>query len=144
MPLVAFYRHPQMADGHLNFCKPCVKDRVADHRSENIEKIQEYDRMRGLLPARKDAVKKRAHRYVGKYAEKKKGTPEQYRAHMLCRNAIRAGNLTPEPCARCGATSRIHAHHENYSKPLDVVWLCTRCHGERHREINEDRRRKAA
>jgi superfamily II helicase len=32
-----FYKHSQMADGHLNICKDCVKQRVSKHRALNWE-----------------------------------------------------------------------------------------------------------
>jgi ribosomal protein S27AE len=48
--------------------------------------------------------------------------------------AIRSGVLVRGPCSRCGA-AKTHAHHEDYSKPLDVVWLCARCHIQRHKEL---------
>jgi ribosomal protein S27AE len=47
--------------------------------------------------------------------------------------AILAGKLVRQPCSRCGALS-VDAHHEDYSKPLDVVWLCRKCHTLRHQE----------
>lgn len=37
-------------------------------------------------------------------------------------------------CEKCGAPSR-HKHHEDYSKPLDVTYLCIRCHRQRHKEL---------
>jgi len=49
--------------------------------------------------------------------------------------AVRDGALVPGPCERCGKPNG-HAHHEDYSKPLDVVWLCHRCHMRRHVEID--------
>jgi hypothetical protein len=54
------------------------------------------------------------------------------------RRAIVAGELTPPTlCAQCGKPSKpdaagrrtIHAHHHaGYEKPLDVEWLCVKCH----------------
>jgi hypothetical protein len=54
---------------------------------------------------------------------------------------ISAGRLVRQTCEalawggwRCGR-SPTYAHHEDYSAPLDVVWLCTRCHHSRHSEL---------
>ena len=41
-----FYKHPGMKDGRLNKCKVCARDDANKHRSENIEKVMEYDRNR--------------------------------------------------------------------------------------------------
>ena len=49
--------------------------------------------------------------------------------------AIRKGTLVRQPCSRCGAI-KTHAHHEDYSKPLEVIWLCSRCHTQRHKELS--------
>ena len=45
--------------------------------------------------------------------------------------AVRDGRLIPQPCEKCGA-SPTHAHHDDYSKPLDVRWLCPVHHAEHH------------
>lgn len=62
-------------------------------------------------------------------------TPEEAlkrgRAWSLVRRAIRDGFLTPAPCESCGA-ERSEAHHDNYDKPLDVRWLCNKCHKKEH------------
>jgi len=123
-------------------CKACVRAKVRQYRQENIERVKEYDRKRGQLPHRKAAVRARAHRYAGKYKDAfTEANPEKRAAHVAAGNAIRSGRLKALPCERCGYAVGVQAHHEDYSKPLDVIWLCTRCHGERHREINEERRR---
>lgn len=36
---------------------------------------------------------------------------------------------------RLGKCKEAQAHHEDYTKPFDVVWLCTKHHAERHREL---------
>lgn len=58
---------------------------------------------------------------------------------VVCK-AIKDGILTPKPCEVCGLRGktakgrrRIHAHHVDYNKPLDVMWLCQKHHAEWHK-----------
>jgi ribosomal protein S27AE len=51
--------------------------------------------------------------------------------HDVVYQAIRRGELVRQPCEVCGAT-KVHAHHDDYSKPLDVRWLCSRHHRLHH------------
>ena len=48
-------------------------------------------------------------------------------------DAVRRGKLTRKPCEKCGLPNA-HAHHNDYSKPLDVIWLCHVHHMEIHRK----------
>ena len=50
--------------------------------------------------------------------------------------AVKTGKLIkPERCEYCNRKAqRIEGHHEDYSKPLDVIWLCRSCHGKIHRQ----------
>jgi len=57
---------------------------------------------------------------------------DKYKARYAVRNALRNGVLKRLPCSSCGAENA-EAHHEDYSKPLSVEWLCRKCHGLRHR-----------
>ena len=139
-PEDSYYRQKS---GRMSSCKACIKARARKHRADNLERVREYDRARGLLPERKAAVRARAHKYIGKYTPYKETHPERRAAHIMVGNAIKAGTLKPTPCERCSFPFGIHAHHEDYAKPLEVNWLCVRCHGKRHREINEERRRVA-
>lgn len=52
---------------------------------------------------------------------------------QVCR-ALKSGKLTKMPCEVCG-DEWSEAHHEDYSKPLEVMWLCKRHHTDRHMEI---------
>lgn len=107
-PLSEFYRHPEMKDGHLNKCKDCTKRDVAERRSNNPE---------AELQTRVKACKR-------------KPTPKN--AYRAVDAALRCGVLIrPTVCSGCGCSDsehRIEAHHYDYSKPLDVIWLCTPCH----------------
>jgi ribosomal protein S27AE len=129
-PLEEFYKHSMMADGHVNKCKVCNKKDVIKHRLKNIERIREYDRQRGKLPERKrhNAVVNQAWR-----AEDRRRT----RAHNAVSRAISKGILARGLCCRCGSAKTL-AHHDDYDKPLDVMWLCQPCHKQRHKELKEE------
>jgi len=136
----AFYFHKQ-SNTRLNSCKECVKSRVRVYRAENIDRVREYDRERGLRPERKLRARQSAHKYKKPASGWRIKNKEKYKAHIAVSNAVRDGRLKkPERCERCSGRYAIHGHHEDYSKPLDVIWLCRFCHGERHREINQERR----
>lgn len=58
--------------------------------------------------------------------------PEKARAHDIVKRAKRNGKLIPRDCEKCSNGTNIQAHHEDYSKPLDVIWLCVPCHHRVH------------
>lgn len=81
-------------------------------------------------PNWKGGVSKDNMRYKMRFVSK---NPEKVRAHRLVRKALKDGALRPLPCQDCGASSDLtHAHHDDYSKPLDVRWLCQPCHNRHH------------
>jgi hypothetical protein len=54
---------------------------------------------------------------------------DKFKAQKLVRVAILRGELSvPDQCEKCGRASRLEAHHDDYSKPLAVLWLCKSCH----------------
>lgn len=44
---------------------------------------------------------------------------------------LKRGKIAKQPCVRCGS-SESQMHHEDYSKPLEVTWLCRPCHLQVH------------
>ena len=60
--------------------------------------------------------------------------PEKWKARSLAKYAVKIGALKKEVCKKCG-DDNVHAHHDDYKKPLQVIWLCPKHHAERHREI---------
>jgi len=102
-------------------CKECFRasERIRDRARENGRKTEH----------RAQTARVRARRNY-----KKVGTL-RYDAMIAVRNALKTGKLTPEPCKVCRAT-KTDAHHEDYNKPLDIVWLCRSHHKLRHIEIN--------
>lgn len=54
-------------------------------------------------------------------------------SNALLNNRIRSGDIKrPGKCSACGAECQPEAHHNDYSRPLDVEWLCRKCHQKRH------------
>lgn len=123
-------------------CKLCHNARTRAHRLTKVEYYRAYDRARSRLPHRKRDLAERNRLYDAMGRKRPEPSNEKRQARVTVGNAIRDGKLIPAPCERCGSEIEIHAHHEDYSKPLEVMWLCTTHHGERHREINEERRRR--
>lgn len=65
--------------------------------------------------------------------------PEIVRAHWTLHKAIKRGRVTRKPCESCGS-ERSQAHHEDYSKPLEVKWVCKKCHeAEHHPHLRQGR-----
>ena len=144
-PLSEFYKHPKMADGHVNKCKQCNKKDVRDNREKNIDYYRGYDRDRSMTPDRVEARKLYQQSEEGKevirkirkrYIEK---NPIKRAAHILVGNSVRDGRIfKSSKCECCGSTTkRLHGHHDDYARPLDVRWLCPPCHKRWHDENGE-------
>ena len=139
-PLSDFYKHKRMSDGHLNACKECVKARARRNREQNIDYYQAYDRERVNLPHRVEARKRYAQTEEGR--EKANAAKRRYiernslvrAAHLAVNSAIRDGKLIKQPCEVCAAIEDVQAHHDDYSKPLDVRWLCVYHHAQHHKQ----------
>ena len=65
--------------------------------------------------------------------------PEKATARIKVRQAIFNGKLIPLPCEKCNEL-KTEAHHTDYSKPLDVMWLCGPCHREEHKRLRREDR----
>jgi hypothetical protein len=132
-PLSEFYKHSAMADGHLNKCKECAKKDAQKNYRANIKHYKEYEKSRAMLPhriaARKAYSKTDAFAISRKVSMQKYRNkfPDKYKATTAVNNAVASGKLKKESCMICGMT-KAEAHHTDYSKHLDVLWLCRKCH----------------
>ncbi len=129
--LSEFYKHKKMSDGYLNKCKICTKKDVSNHRTCNIEKIREYDRKRANEPNRLVAKINYTKNYRAKNLEK-------YKAHQAVNSALKSGKLKKQNCTICGTWEKLESHHEDYSKPLDIIWFCSEHHKARHKELKNN------
>lgn len=139
-PLTEFYKHPAMLDGHVNKCKECNKLDVRQNRSKKIDYYKAYDKLRGNKPHRMASRLEYAQTEAGKLAKKKSIENYQNRypykkiATSAIANAIKRGKINkPKFCENCQETGKIHGHHDDYSKPYEVKWLCVKCHVSWHK-----------
>lgn len=140
-----FYPAQLRKCGTVGECSECTRRRVKDNRERRAEYYREYDAER----YQKDPRVRQRHR---KYQSTDRGKASMRRsrgrwlsenqdkrhAHVSLGNAVRSGKVVkPKSCENCGATGRIEGHHYDYSKPLDVKWLCRSCHVAIHREMED-------
>ena len=71
--------------------------------------------------------------YYEAIKEWQKNHPEAVKAHKKLAYAIKIGKvIKPKNCSGCNKEKRLSAHHEDYTKPLIVLWLCSSCHKLKH------------
>lgn len=117
-----FAKNRPMPDGRINKCKTCIASEQRARYQANRERYATYELRRQSLPKRKaDRLRYQQNR--------RKAHPDKARAWKMVYRAKRAGKLVPTPCLFCG-DKKVQAHHEDYSKPLEVLWLCFKCHRE--------------
>lgn len=126
----AFYSSKRSPSGLKSECKKCHC--ITTIASRDPSKARENNKrwMRESRYARRPEVMERERRR----SRVRKSTIEA-KARALANRAVELGFLArPTVCPRCGSGERpVHAHHGDYSKPLDVVWLCIDCHSREHR-----------
>lgn len=125
-PIEEYGRRNRTADGRKARCKDC--EREAQRRWAAANPAKARARARRSYRNNADTIKARSAAY-------KRANREKARAHSAVEYAVNVGNLEkPDECEECGtAAEQLHGHHEDYSKPLAVRWLCPRCHKEAHR-----------
>lgn len=98
-------------ESYSNYCKECAAIRMREWR---------LNQSKGLIKPKKVAL-----------------TPEQKKlrrdVRAITHSALRRGLLKRAPCEICGTDLNIEAHHDDYTKPLDIRWLCKSHHDEHHK-----------
>ena len=161
-PLVNFCKNKNSKDGYNNQCKDCRKKYAAEHyllNKDNIKKktraykvknkqqTKEYakaynkklreEKREELIKYQRNYYKKNKEIILNKNKDYEKKYPEKKRAKDAVQRALKKGIIfRPDICSKCSmpptASSKIEAHHDDYSKPIDVIWLCKSCHQKLH------------
>ena len=102
-----------------------MQERMFAYRVANREKIRERDRINAKKYNQQPYRAKAIQNWQARNREKRQ-------AHVDLGNALKLGKVVKQPCQKCGSP-RSEAHHPDYSKPLEVVWLCRIHHVEEHK-----------
>ncbi len=98
-------------EGYSSYCKECAAKNMREWRLKQVG---------GVIKPRKSAL-----------------TPEEKKlrrdVRAITNSALRRGILVAASCDVCGTDLNIEAHHDDYSKPLDIRWLCKTHHTEHHK-----------
>lgn len=146
-PITEFYKHAGYPDTK---CKECAKAYSRRYAEEHAEHYKQYRKQRYMEHREEDMLRNKAWReanrdkhnaYCRKWnnehaddrreylREYRIAHPERMRAQGIVNTRISRGKLTkPMACEVCGKVGRVEAHHADYSKPLDVMWVCKKCH----------------
>jgi hypothetical protein len=109
----------------MNVCKNCERLRYRERRVRNKKTFKSKNS--SYYEKHKEEILEKRKLWYEKNKHKSS-------AHSAVKTALYRGDIVKKPCEVCGE-DRSQAHHEDYSKKLDVVWLCAKHH--RLREMGE-------
>lgn len=141
--------------GNKSHCKVCIKERARLNRESKLEYYREYDRNRPNKRERAKKVSEYKNRLRKENPEKfdsvfhkarknyRKNHHDKYLANGKLQYALDTGKvIRPNKCSMCGIECIPQGHHYDYTKPLDVIWLCAKCHSRIHVELRKAEREK--
>jgi len=129
-----FYKHPSTADRLFPKCIECCSaySKARQKLPSVIKSHREAERRRHQIVNHTEKYR------IANNLRKKRSyyrNPQKQKARVILYRAIRDNLIQRRPCEECGSTIRIEAHHADYSKPLEVEWLCGQHHRMRHPEL---------
>jgi hypothetical protein len=146
-------------DGLLSDCRTCtpkgkksnltyknrhqsaIRQYNRSYRNRNKPEIRQYNRAyrKKNREARRLSLVQWRKNNPSHVNDWRRRNPQAYAAHQAVERAIASGILQrPGACEKCQSPVPVHAHHEDYSKPLDVQWLCADCHWHIHTHVVVD------
>lgn len=122
-----FQRDASNKTGYYSSCKGCNVLRCKRYNAteQRRSKILERNRIYDRTESGRKSTRPRSLSWSEKNIDKR-------RAHWRVKSAIKSGKIKKQPCKLCRSETNIHAHHDDYSRPLDIMWLCPQHHKDRH------------
>jgi hypothetical protein len=103
-------------------CKRCRNAANKLYRDQTYDPIRKAEEQRRYRERHPESLATQRKSYRAKY-------PDRKRANDHVDKAVRRGDLVrPGSCSWCEVDGRVEGAHVDYDRPLDVVWLCVRCH----------------
>lgn len=114
------------------YCSKSCFSKFTDENKRTPEEIRKWGRER----MKRYYKTKNGKAAILRAYEKQKARPDfklKTRAWTMLHNGVKNGNIIkPDNCEKCNAhksdVTRIEGHHDDYNKPLEVVWVCPPCH----------------
>lgn len=143
-----FYRYSRRK------CKQCIADYGRKWESENPEKMKAKRRRSWMRHRSENILKLRKYREIHgikrstNYREAARlwnlNNPEKVAAKRSVAKAIKEGRLRrPQKCSKCGVKCKPVGHHADYTRHLDVEWVCVSCHRDIHYHLAHERSAKS-
>ena len=124
-PLEELKKDKRRSHGRASECKKCHNKEYSKYGREN--RTKQWERLKQWRENNRPHVNAQALKYQQTpYGKIKKS------AHDKVYHALKTGRIKKQDCEVCGLKAQ--AHHEDYSKPLDVKWLCRKHHAEIHNQ----------
>ena len=117
-----FYKNRSTIDGLEYQCKICSKETGKRWRKRNPDIVRDLKRK-----WRKKNVEKNSSYHKNWRYKNREYNNYTHLARKKLHYAIEIGKIKRLPCVVCGNVKSC-GHHEDYSKPLEVIWLCAKHH----------------
>jgi len=135
------FRHMSGKRSHLlqTLCRDCENKNAREHYRKNRENFRAYkqkyyqDNRGECLQRRRRYYENNQEEIIKKRLRYYKENPKMSKAQYLVKRQIKKGEIKrPNTCEYCEKEGKVHAHHCDYNKPLEVIWLCPKCHKNWH------------
>lgn len=123
-PLTDYYKDKQNKSGLKGACKTCINLYSKQYWRDHTEKARERDRRWSRKPLSKLSI----HRRMAKYRSKEENLVKVRARHLVGSRVRRGSIIKPDTCSICHEKvprRNLHAHHSDYTKPLEFIWVCS-------------------
>lgn len=146
LPFSEFHKWKYGKDGYKSCCKKCNTKDVTSY--QKTPRGRQIHLRNSCKYERTEKGKRNKKRYVGsdkgcimvkeRSRKNRERFPEKCRARDVLNNAVKSGKIkAPSNCIVCSKRRKLHGHHDDYDNPLEVRWMCQKCHDTEHGRLDD-------